>query len=287
MRIERVGVVGCGLMGSGIAQVTAVSGYRVIVREPEDRLLQQGLGRVREGLERMVEKERLGRDRAEAANGRLGGTVDLDGLSECDLVIEAVTEDYEVKAETFAALDDACPEGVVFASNTSSLSITRMAVQTERPDRFLGLHFFNPVPAMGLVEVVETLLVSGEVVEAGMEFARSLDKTPVRVKDRAGFIVNRLLVPYLLEAVRILDDGLASMEDIDQAMKLGAGYPMGPFRLLDLVGLETTLSIAEIMYDEFREPRFAPPPLLERMVLAGRLGRKSGRGFYEYGQGAS
>lgn len=284
-RIDRVGVVGCGLMGSGIAQVCAVAGYPTVVREIDEELLARGMDRIEAFLEKGVEKGKVDEEEATATRDRLTGTTELADLAGCDLVIEAITEKLDLKVRTFEELDGVCDEETVFASNTSSLCITEMAVATRRPDRFLGLHFFNPVPLMKLVEVVRTMLVDDEVVELGKRFAGSLGKTPVVARDRTGFIVNRLLVPYLLQAVRVLDEGLASAEDIDRAMELGAGYPMGPFRLLDLVGLDTTMHIARIMYDEFREPQFSPPPLLERMVLAGRHGKKSGRGFYEYGGG--
>lgn len=280
--MERIGVVGCGLMGSGIAEVAAVAGHDVRVREVDEEALGRGMERIVASLQRAVDRGKASREEADAARGRISGTVDIADLRDRDLVIEAVTEDREVKLETFRELDAACPPETVLASNTSSLTITELAVATGRPDRFLGLHFFNPVPVMQLVEVVHTLLSDERIVEAARAFVESLGKTPVLTEDRTGFVVNRLLVPYLLEAIRALDEGLASATDIDRAMKLGAGYPMGPFALLDFVGLDTTLSIAEIMYEEFREPRYAPPPLLRRMVLAGRLGRKSGRGFYDY-----
>ncbi len=283
MPIEKVGVVGCGLMGSGIAQVCAQAGYETVVREVNDQLLDQGLGRIRAFLDKGVERGKATQEDVDGVLGRLTGTTALEDLADCDLIIEAVTEDIEVKRETYTVLDAACKASAIFASNTSSLSITEMAVITERPDRFIGMHFFNPVPLMQLVEVVHTLLTDASVVEAGRAFGESIGKTPVVAKDRTGFIVNRLLVPYMLEAIRVLDEGLASAEDIDNAMKLGCGYPMGPFTLLDFVGLDTTYYIANIMYDEFRAPHFAPPPLLKRMVLAGQYGRKSGRGFYDYG----
>lgn len=280
--IRRVGVVGCGLMGGGIAQVCAAAGYPTVVREVDDEMLGRGLGRIEAFLEKAVEKGKVDAEAAEATRDRLTGATELAELAGCDLIIEAIPEKLELKVRTFKELDAVCSEQAIFASNTSSLCITEMAVSTRRPQRFLGLHFFNPVPLMKLVEVVRTMLVDAEVLKLGKRFAESLGKTPVVARDRSGFIVNRLLVPYLLQAIRVLDEGLASAEDIDQAMQLGAGHPMGPLRLLDLVGLDTTLHIANIMYDEFKEPQFAPPPLLERMVLAGRHGRKSGRGFYSY-----
>lgn len=282
MSIQKVGVVGCGLMGSGIAQVCAQAGYDTVVREISDELVEKGLGRIRGFLDKAVERGKATQDDVAGVLERLSGTTALGDLADCDLVIEAVTEDIEVKRQTYVALDEACKESTIFASNTSSLSITEMAVLTSRPDRFIGLHFFSPVPIMKLVEVIHTLLTDQAVVEAGQAFAESIGKTPVLAKDRTGFIVNRLLVPYMLEAIRVLDEGLASIEDIDNAMKLGCGYPMGPFTLLDFVGLDTTLYIANIMFEEFRTPQFAPPPLLKRMVLAGHHGRKSGRGFYDY-----
>jgi 3-hydroxybutyryl-CoA dehydrogenase len=282
MEIRTVGVVGCGLMGSGIAQVSAEAGYRVIVREVSEELVGKGLAKIEGFLKKGVEKGKLTRERLSEVMGRLSGTTDLSALSECDIVIEAVVENVELKREVYRALDVACAARTLFASNTSSLSITEMAAFTKRPDRFLGLHFFNPVPLMKLVEVVRAPLTSPDSVEAGCAFAASLGKTPVRATDKSGFIVNRLLVPYLLDAVRALESGVGSIEDIDKGMQLGCGYPMGPFTLLDFVGLDTTCYIANIMFDEFRETRFAAPPLLRRMVQAGFLGRKSGRGFYDY-----
>jgi 3-hydroxybutyryl-CoA dehydrogenase len=282
--IKTVGVVGCGLMGSGIAQVCAEAGYEVIVREVSAELLAKGLRRVDSFLQKGVEMGKLTAERKAEVTGRLEGTTELGRLSACDLVIEAVVERLESKREVFAALDGICPKATLFASNTSSLSITEMAAFTRRPDRFLGLHFFNPVPLMKLVEVVRALPTSEESFAAAFAFAKSLGKTPVRTADKSGFIVNRLLVPYLLDAVRALEEGVASVPDIDEAMRLGCGYPMGPLTLLDFVGLDTTCSIGDIMFDEFREKRFAPPPLLRRMVKAGLLGRKSGRGFYDYAQ---
>jgi 3-hydroxybutyryl-CoA dehydrogenase len=284
MAIKTVGVAGCGLMGAGIAQVCAEAGYRVIVREVSDELLKKGLGRIDAFLQKSVEKGKLAASAKAEVMGRLEGTTDLQKLSAADLVIEAVVENLAKKREVYEALDAACAKETLFASNTSSLSITEMAACTKRPDRFVGLHFFNPVPLMKLVEVVRAPLTSAEAFEAAFAFARSLGKTPVRTADKTGFIVNRLLVPYLLDAVRALEEGVGSIPDIDEAMKLGCGHPMGPFTLLDFVGLDTTYYIADIMFDEFREKRFAPPPLLKRMVQAGLLGRKSGRGFYDYSQ---
>jgi len=282
MRIKTVGVLGCGLMGAGIAEVCAKSGYDTIVRELTDSLLEKGLDRIHRSLGRAVEKEKLTAEEREAALGRLTGTLALADLAKCDLVIEAIVENLEEKRKTFEALDTDVQKGALFASNTSSLTITQLAVTTRRPDRFVGLHFFNPVPVMKLVEVVRTILTSDEAFDAAFEFCRSLGKEPIACRDNSGFIVNRLLVPYLLDAVRALEEGVGSVEDIDKGMQLGTGYPMGPFTLLDFVGLDTTLYIAEIMFEEYREKRFAPPPLLRQMVTAGRLGRKSGRGFYDH-----
>jgi len=282
MAIEKVGVVGCGLMGSGIAQVCAEAGYRVIVREKSDELLQKGLGRIDSFLSRGVAKGKLTEARKREVQERLEGTTDLPRLAGCDLVIEAVVESLEAKRELLRELDVACPAPVWFASNTSSLSITELAASTRRAGRVVGLHFFNPVPLMKLVEVVRSPLTEAEVYEAAAGFVETLGKTAIRTSDRTGFVVNRLLVPYLLDAVRALEEGAGSVTDIDDGMRLGCGHPMGPLVLLDFVGLDTTLSIANIMFDEFRERRFAPPPLLRRMVQAGLLGRKSGKGFYDY-----
>jgi 3-hydroxybutyryl-CoA dehydrogenase len=282
MSIRTVGVVGCGLMGSGIAQVCAEGGYAVRVSEASDDLLRRGLARIDSFLDKAVEKGRIGAERRAEIRGRISGTTRLADLAERDLVIEAVVESVEAKRAVFAELDAACRRETLFASNTSSLSITGMAAGTQRADRFLGLHFFNPVPLMKLVEVVRSPLTAAATVEAAVAFVRSLGKTPVRTSDRTGFIVNRLLVPYLLDAVRALEGGLAGVSDIDEAMRLGCGHPMGPLTLLDFIGLDTTVLIADIMFDEFREARFAPPPLLRRMVEAGMLGRKSGRGFYDH-----
>jgi len=283
MRIKTVGVLGCGLMGAGIAEVCAKSGYDTIVRELSESLLEKGLERIHRSLDKAVEKGKLEEEEREKALGRLTGTIALADLAECDVVIEAIVENLEEKRKTFETLDSEVQRTAIFASNTSSLTITQLAVATQRPDRFVGLHFFNPVPVMKLVEVVRTILTDDEAYDAAFEFCRSLGKEPIACKDNSGFIVNRLLVPYLLDAIRALEEGVGSVEDIDKGMKLGTGYPMGPFTLLDFVGLDTTLYIAEIMFDEYREKRFAPPPLLKQMVTAGRLGRKSGRGFYDHG----
>ncbi|HSE63650.1 MAG TPA: 3-hydroxybutyryl-CoA dehydrogenase [Thermoanaerobaculia bacterium] len=283
MKINRVGVLGAGLMGSGIAEVCAKAGYPTIVREVSDDLVKKGVGRVESSLAKAVERGKLPAADRDAARSRLTATTRVNDLAGCDLVIEAVVENLEAKKELFAELDRICGDSAIFCSNTSSLTITELAAATRRPDRFAGLHFFNPVPVMKLVEVVRTIATSDETVETLLEFARSLGKEPVLAKDNSGFIVNRLLVPYLLDAVRALEEGVGSREDIDRGMELGCGHPMGPLKLLDFVGLDTTYAIAEIMFTEYREKRFAPPPLLKRMVLAGRYGRKSGRGFYEYG----
>ena len=281
--IKTVGVLGAGLMGSGIAEVAAKAGYTTIVREVSEELSRKGRARIEASLARAVEKGKLdGADR-DAAKARLSETTRLEDLADCDIVIEAIVENLETKNETFAALDRACKAETIFCSNTSSLTITEMSAATTRPDRFAGLHFFNPVPVMKLVEVVRTIATSKETEDTVFAFAKSLGKEPIRANDNSGFVVNRLLVPYLLDAVRALEEGVGTKEDIDRGMELGCGHPMGPLRLLDFVGLDTTYFIAEIMFNEYREKRFAPPPLLKRMVLAGRLGKKSGRGFYDYG----
>lgn len=284
MSIQSVGVVGCGLMGSGIAQVCAEAGYPVVVREVSDQLIKKGLGRIESFLAKGVEKGKLTPARKQEVMGRLSGTTSLQSLAGCDIVIEAVVESLDAKREVYQALDAACPPGTIFASNTSSLSITEMAATTQRPDRFVGLHFFNPVPLMKLVEVVRSPLTSPAAFEEALAFAKSLGKTPIKANDRTGFVVNRLLVPYLLDAIRAVEEGVGSVPDIDEGMRLGCGHPMGPLTLLDFVGLDTTHAIANIMFDEFREKRFAPPPLLKRMVQAGLHGRKTGKGFYDYSQ---
>jgi 3-hydroxybutyryl-CoA dehydrogenase len=269
-------------MGSGIAEVAAKSGFDVVVREVEPGLLDKGLGRIRGSMDKAVEKGKLDAAARDAALGRLTGTVGFDELAGCDLVVEAIVENLEEKKKVYAQADAVLGPGAILASNTSSLTITQLAMSSKRPDRFVGLHFFNPVPVMKLVEVVRTLLTDEAALAEVTEFCRAIGKTPVACRDNSGFIVNRLLVPYLLDAVRALEEGVGSIEDIDEGMKLGCGYPMGPFTLLDFVGLDTTYFIAEIMFEEYREKRFAPPPLLKQMVQAGRLGRKSGRGFYDY-----
>ena len=283
MRIRRVGVLGGGLMGSGVAEVAARAGYDTVVREVSEELASSAIGRVESSIGKAVERQKLSAADAEAARKRLSATTSLSELSDCDLVVEAIVENLEAKKETFRELDRLCKPETIFCSNTSSLTITELSAATNRPDRFAGLHFFNPVPVMRLVEVVRTISTSDETAETVFAFAQSLGKEPIRARDNSGFVVNRLLVPYLLDAVRALEEGVGTKEDIDKGMELGCGHPMGPLKLLDFVGLDTTLAIAEIMFQEYHEKRFAPPPLLKRMVLAGRYGRKSGRGFYEYG----
>jgi 3-hydroxybutyryl-CoA dehydrogenase len=282
MEIKTVGVLGCGLMGAGIAQVCAGAGYRTIVREVEDGLLKKGMGRIDKFLSDGVEKGKVTPEARTKTLGNLTGTTQFEDLKNCDLIIEAIIENVEEKTKTFAALDALVGQQTIFCSNTSSLCITELAAKTKRPDRFAGLHFFNPVPLMKLVEVIRALTTSDETYQTVFAFAQSLGKEPITAPDKPGFIVNRLLVPYLLDAIRSYEHGLGTVEDIDKGMKLGTGYPMGPFTLLDFVGLDTTYYIANIMFEEYREPAYAPPPLLKRMVLAGRLGRKSGHGFYKY-----
>ncbi|MES1246034.1 MAG: 3-hydroxybutyryl-CoA dehydrogenase [Acidobacteriota bacterium] len=282
MSIKKVGVLGCGLMGSGIAEVAAKAGFDTVVREVTQDLVDKGMARIQGSLGKAVEKGKLEAAKRDETLGRLRGAVDLGELADCDLVVEAIVENLDEKRKTFSALDQAVKPGAIFASNTSSLTITQMAMFTNRPERFVGLHFFNPVPVMKLVEVVRTLITSDETFAAASEFVRTVGKEPIACRDNSGFIVNRLLVPYLLDAIRALEEGVGSVEDIDKGMQLGCGYPMGPFTLLDFVGLDTTYYIANIMFEEYREKRFAPPPLLKQMVLAGRLGKKSGRGFYDY-----
>jgi 3-hydroxybutyryl-CoA dehydrogenase len=282
MAIQKVGVVGCGLMGSGIAQVVAQSGFTTVVREVSQELLDKGLKNIEKNLARLVEKGTLTDAQKNEIRARLKGTTTLDDLKGCDVIIEAIIEQLLAKRELFSALDALCPPSTIFASNTSSLTITEIATSTKRPQRFVGLHFFNPVPVMKLVEVVKTIATDPAVYEEMVGFGTKLGKTPVRAQDSTGFIVNRLLVPYLLDAIRALEEGVGSIEDIDNSMKLGCGHPMGPLTLLDFVGLDTTYYISNIMFDEFREKRFASPPLLKRMVLAGWNGRKAGRGFYDY-----
>ena len=287
MTIQRVGVVGCGLMGSGIAQVSAQSGFMTVVREVSVDLVEKGIKSIEKNLARLVEKGMITEAAKSEIRGRLKGTTSLEDLKDCDLIVEAIIEQLPAKRELFSLLDAICPASTIFASNTSSLTITEIAASTKRPQRFVGLHFFNPVPVMKLVEVVKTIATDPAVYEEMVAFGAKLSKTPVRANDSGGFIVNRLLVPYLLDAIRALEEGVGSVVDIDNSMKLGCGYPMGPFTLLDFVGLDTTLYISQIMFDEFKEKRFAAPPLLKRMVLAGWLGKKSGRGFYDYADAAN
>ncbi len=284
MGIDKVAVLGCGLMGSGIAQVCAQAGRDVTVIEVSEEFLNKGLSGIRKQLDRLVEKNKLTAEDRDAIASRLHGSTSLDSAAGAGVVIEAIIENLDEKHKTYSALDRICSPETIFASNTSSLSITQMmtATSAERQRRFIGMHFFNPVPVMKLVEVVRTILTDPTVFEAATGFAREIGKVPVQTSDRSGFIVNRLLVPYMLDAIRGLEEGIGSITDIDNGMKLGCGHPMGPFTLLDFVGLDTTYYIANIMFDEFRETRFAPPPLLKRMVMAGLCGRKTGRGFYDY-----
>lgn len=284
MEIKKVGVLGCGLMGSGIAQVAASAGFQTVVREVSDELIQKGFSGIEKSLAKFTEKGTITATQQQEIRGRLHSTTTFDDLADCDIIIEAIIENIEEKRATYKQLDQICKRETIFASNTSSISITEMMTATtaERQRRFVGLHFFNPVPLMKLVEVVRTILTDEAIYEQAIEFGKRLGKTPVRANDTTGFIVNRLLVPYMLDAIRAFEEGVGSIVDIDTAMKLGLGYPMGPFTLGDFVGLDTTYYIAEIMFNEFREKRFAPPPLLKRMVLAGLYGRKSGKGFYDY-----
>jgi len=282
MAIRKVGVLGCGLMGSGIVEVAAKAGCETVVREVEAGLLEKGLGRIRGSLGKAVEKGKLAAEERDATLARVRGTTELADLADCDLVVEAIIENLDEKKRIYGELDRIVQPQAVFASNTSSLTITQLAMATRRPERFVGLHFFNPVPVMKLVEVVRTLLSDETVLAEVTAWCREIGKTPIACKDNSGFVVNRLLVPYLLDAIRALEEGVGTIADIDEGMKLGCGYPMGPFALLDFVGLDTTYYIANIMFEEYREKRFAPPPLLKQMVQAGRLGRKSGRGFYDY-----
>jgi 3-hydroxybutyryl-CoA dehydrogenase len=284
--ISKVGVLGCGLMGSGIAQVAATAGFEVTVLEVEQKLLDKGFAGIEKSLtkfaERPPEKGGITAQQKKEILSRLKGTTKPAELADCDIVIEAIIENLAQKREMFAGLDGVVKKDAIFASNTSSISITELMTATKRPERFIGLHFFNPVPLMKLVEVVRTIATAEDVYQSAYEFAKKLGKVPVRAKDTTGFIVNRLLVPYMLDAIRAYEEGVGSIEDIDNAMKLGCGYPMGPFTLLDFVGLDTTYYITHVMYDEFKEKRFASPPLLKRLVMAGWYGRKSGKGFYDY-----
>ena len=286
MEIRKVGVLGCGLMGSGIAQVSAMSGFDVTVLEVEQKLLDKGFAGIEKSLakfaERPVEKGGITSQQKDATLARLHGTTNKSDLAHADIVIEAIIESVPQKKEMYAAIDSVVKKDAIFASNTSSISITELMTATKRPEQFVGLHFFNPVPLMKLVEVVRTIATADNVYETAYGFAKKLGKVPVRTSDKTGFIVNRLLVPYLLDAIRAYEEGVGSIEDIDNAMKLGCGYPMGPFTLLDFVGLDTTYYITHVMYDEFKEQRFASPALLKRLVMAGWYGRKTGRGFYDY-----
>ncbi len=280
--MKTVGIVGCGLMGSGIAQISAQAGYQTIVREVNDELLKKGLGKIEDFLSKGVAKGKVTDEQKKAVLANLSGTTRLADLKDADIVIEAAVENIALKKELFGELDRLCPGHTIFASNTSSLTITEMAAATKRPDRFVGLHFFNPVPLMKLVEVVRTIATSQATFDAAFAFAKTLGKEPIACKDNSGFVVNLLLVPYLLDAIRAVENGVASIEDIDKGMMLGCGYPMGPLTLLDFVGLDTTYYIANIMFEEYREAKYAPPPLLRKMVLAGLHGKKSGKGFYDY-----
>jgi len=282
MAIKQVGVIGCGLMGSGIAQVSAQAGFPTVVIEANQAFLDKGLGGIRKSLESLVAKAKVDERAKDETLGRLKGSTQLEDLKDCDLVIEAITENQPLKNETFARLDAICRPHALLASNTSSCNITAMAAATKRPGQVLGLHFFNPVPLMKLVEVVRTVRTNAEALQAARAWCMAVGKTVVSCGDSTGFVVNRLLVPYMVDAIRVYEQGLASRDDIDNAMKLGCGYPMGPLFLTDYVGLDTTYYICQIMFEEFKEPRFAAPPLLKRMVLAGLHGRKTGRGFYDW-----
>jgi 3-hydroxybutyryl-CoA dehydrogenase len=286
MQIKKVGVLGCGLMGSGIAQVSAHAGYDVVVLEADSRALERGFSGIDASLgkfvERGLEKGGITAEQKQQIESRLRGTQEKKDLADCDLVIEAIIENIDEKKKTYSALDGIVKKDAIFASNTSSISVTELMAATKRPERFIGLHFFNPVPLMKLVEVVRTIATSDAVMDTAVEFGKSLGKVPVRTSDKTGFIVNRLLVPYLLDAIRAYEEGVGSIPDIDNAMKLGCGYPMGPFTLLDFVGLDTTYYITHVMFDEFKEHRFAAPSLLKRLVLAGWYGKKTGRGFYDW-----
>jgi 3-hydroxybutyryl-CoA dehydrogenase len=281
MEIKRVGVLGCGLMGSGIAQVAATAGFDVTVLEVEQRFFDKGFAAIEKSLAKFAEKGVL-KEAPQAVRARLKGTTRKEDLADCDIVIEAIIENVEEKKKMYASIDGIVKKDAIFATNTSSISVTELSTATKRPERFIGTHFFNPVPLMKLVEVARTIATSDDVFETAYEFGKKLGKVPVRTSDKTGFIVNRLLVPYLLDAIRAYEEGVGSVEDIDNAMKLGAGHPMGPLTLLDFVGLDTTYYITHVMFDEFKERRFASPPLLKRMVMAGWYGRKTGKGFYDY-----
>jgi 3-hydroxybutyryl-CoA dehydrogenase len=280
--IKRVGVLGCGLMGSGIAQIAAAAGYDTLVREVSDELCQRGIGGIGKQLGKAVDKGKMSAEDRDAIVGRLKGTTNLEDLRDCDIIIEAVVEDLAVKNQMWQTLDAVCGPDTIFASNTSSLTIADMAAATKRPERMVGLHFFNPVPVMKLVEVVKTIATDPAVFDTAFQFARSLGKEPIVCKDNSGFVVNLLLVPYMMDSIRALSEGVASIEDIDKGMQLGTGYPMGPFVLCDFVGLDTLDKIGGIMFEEYKEKRYASPPLLKRMVSLGYFGRKSGKGFYDY-----
>jgi 3-hydroxybutyryl-CoA dehydrogenase len=285
MDVNKVGVLGAGLMGHGIAQVSAQAGYDVVLREADQDRLDKGIGKIEKQLSRAVEKGRMEQGDADAVRGRVQGTLDYGDFADCDLVIEAITEDLGLKIEMWRELDGIVKDGAVLATNTSSLSVIDQAASTKRPDRFIGLHFFNPAQVMPLLEVIQTVTTDEESLKTGFEYGEKLKKLTVHAKDKTGFIVNRLLVPYMLDAIRAYEEGVGSIDQIDAAMKAGANHPMGPFTLLDFVGLDTTKSIADIMFDEYRERRFAAPPTLRKMVAAGWYGRKSGRGFYDYSEG--
>lgn len=286
MEIRKVGVLGCGLMGSGIAQVSAQAGYEVVVLEAEQKALNRGFEIIEKSLNKFVErgpeKGGITAQQKEQVRARLRGAQDKQELADCDIVIEAIIENIEEKKKMYASLDGIVKRDAIFATNTSSISVTELMAATNRADRFIGLHFFNPVPLMKLVEVVRTIATADAVMDIAVDFGKKLGKVPVRTSDKSGFIVNRLLVPYLLDAIRAYEEGVGSIQDIDNAMKLGCGYPMGPFTLLDFVGLDTTYYITQVMYDEFKERRFAAPPLLKRLVLAGWYGQKTGKGFYDW-----
>lgn len=281
MKIDKVGILGCGLMGSGIAQVSATAGFDVVVLEAEKRFLDKGFSSIEKSLAKLAEKGKL-KESPDAIRGRLKGTLNPEDLADCDIVIEAIIENIGEKKKMFEKIDSIVKKDAIFATNTSSISVTEVMTATKRPDRFVGLHFFNPVPLMALVEVVRTIATDNSIFEVVYEFGKKLGKTPVRTSDKTGFIVNRLLVPYLLDAIRAYEEGVGSIADIDLAMMKGCGYPMGPFTLLDFVGLDTTYYITQVMFDEFKERRFASPPLLKRMVMAGWYGKKTGRGFYDW-----
>lgn len=283
--IKTIGVLGCGLMGSGIAQVSAAAGFKTISREINQELIDKGLGNIKKQLERNAAKGKITAEEKDKTIGNLHGTTNLDDLKNCDVIIEAVTESVPIKAEMYKHLDKICPSHTIFATNTSSLTVTELAAVTQRPDRFCGMHFFNPVPVMRLVEIVKGVRTSEETFQTAFELGKALGKTPIGTKDNSGFVVNFLLVPYLLGAIRAVQNNIASIEDIDKGMVLGCGYPMGPLTLLDFVGIDTTYHIAEIMFREYGEPMYSCPPLLRKMFMAGFYGKKSGKGFYDYTSG--